>query len=72
MSKSKIQKNSKTLNKQAHIKIGNIIKMKFINWNKGKTWAHNSIEELQHICSEENPSIFSIHEFNHKKEDDNR
>ena len=44
--------------------------MKFINWNKGKTWAHNSIEELQHICSEENPSIFSIHEFNHKKEDD--
>ena len=43
--------------------------MKFINWNKGKGWAKNSITEIRHICIEQKPSIFSIHEFNFRQED---
>ena len=41
-----------------------------INWNKGKSWAFNSTQEIEHICSQENPAVFAIHEFNLRKTDD--
>ena len=64
------KKNTKTINKQMHILNGNIAKLKLINWNKGKSWSHNVIHEIQHIISEETPSIMALHEFNHRKIDD--
>ena len=44
--------------------------MKLINWNKGKSWTYNPINEIEYICSIEQPDIFAIHEYNLRKSDD--